>query len=307
MFLIASMGIGRCDERLPKVSEGTIRDGYLKHAINENRNSVAGGACWCNARSLSQMGLCAVPKNDGKAEQAGDDGTSSYEDRGGINLAEPEAVALYEKGLDGEQKERSFIDRGETISDIIVGPATASAIVERCNQVAERAIKEALQRNQQLEVSGSRMLTRIRDIQISGGERLFVYVIGWKPLDELRIYLVRLLLLWETGRAEIAECQVYLHHREKIHVGTSDIERSVRKGKAIVTTTIRNSDDEKPIVIKPRDRVMIVARSNSLNVSLVGEALDSGRVGQMIRVRNPISQKILVGKIVREGLVEVLF
>ena len=68
----------------------------------------------------------------------------------------------------------------------------------------------------------------------------------------------------------------------------------------------RASLDGRPLV-KRRDVVRIVARSRFLRVSATGEALQDGRRGQFIRVRNLRSGRVIVARVVDAGMVEVLF
>ena len=63
---------------------------------------------------------------------------------------------------------------------------------------------------------------------------------------------------------------------------------------------------ENAILIKPRDVVRMIARKRGLTVVVpAGEALQQGRLGEMIRVRNPQSRKIVIGRVLSSGEVEV--
>lgn len=64
---------------------------------------------------------------------------------------------------------------------------------------------------------------------------------------------------------------------------------------------------ENPIVVRYRDGVKLIAQVGNLRVSVSGEALQEGRVGQTIRVRNIDSQKTVLGRVVGAGLVEIDF
>lgn len=60
-------------------------------------------------------------------------------------------------------------------------------------------------------------------------------------------------------------------------------------------------------LIRPRDRVQVVARSGPLRVTLqAAEALESGREGQMIRLRNPTSNTVISGTVLADGRVEIV-
>lgn len=61
-----------------------------------------------------------------------------------------------------------------------------------------------------------------------------------------------------------------------------------------------------PVLVKRRDAVKLVVRAGGiLSVSVVGEALEDGRVGEMIRVRNVDSNSIVLGRVISQDKVEV--
>ena len=64
---------------------------------------------------------------------------------------------------------------------------------------------------------------------------------------------------------------------------------------------------DNPVVIRYRDGVKLVAYVGNVRVSAAGEALQEGRVGQMIRVRNVESQKVVLGRVREGGIVEIDF
>lgn len=61
------------------------------------------------------------------------------------------------------------------------------------------------------------------------------------------------------------------------------------------------------LLIYKGDRVMIMANKIGMSVKMSGEALNNGREGRQIRVRNSRSKRIIKGKVVASGLVEVNF
>jgi len=61
------------------------------------------------------------------------------------------------------------------------------------------------------------------------------------------------------------------------------------------------------LLIYKGDRVMIMANKGGMSVKMPGEALNNGREGRQIRVRNNRSKRIIKGKVVASGLVEVNF
>ncbi len=61
------------------------------------------------------------------------------------------------------------------------------------------------------------------------------------------------------------------------------------------------------VLIKPRDFVRMVVRKGSLTAVVpAGEALQQGRLGDLIRLRNPQSKKIVIGRVVSRGEVEIV-
>ncbi len=64
---------------------------------------------------------------------------------------------------------------------------------------------------------------------------------------------------------------------------------------------------EIPPVIKRGQRVTIVAESDTLKVSAPGVAKENGRIGDLIKVQNILSKKIVVGKVVDAQTVKVRF
>ena len=67
----------------------------------------------------------------------------------------------------------------------------------------------------------------------------------------------------------------------------------------------KNSLNIPPLVAKG-SRVTMVVKNGILEVTAKGVSLDEGIAGDSIRIQNDSSKKVIVGKIVGEGLVEVL-
>ena len=63
---------------------------------------------------------------------------------------------------------------------------------------------------------------------------------------------------------------------------------------------------QQPMAVKSQHPVKIIFRVNGLEVSAKGTALVSGRIGQVIRVKNDASQKILSARIIDSQTVEVI-
>lgn len=69
---------------------------------------------------------------------------------------------------------------------------------------------------------------------------------------------------------------------------------------------IRRSYLNEPLVIKKNQEVLIVARSRSLLVRAKGKALQEGRLGDRIRVKNISSKKEIWGRVISPNEVEVM-
>ena len=85
------------------------------------------------------------------------------------------------------------------------------------------------------------------------------------------------------------------------------LKRSVRPGQILLQSDLRRqANSAKEIVVRRRDLVQLTARKGKLAVSISGaQALQQGSVGDVIRVRNPESGKIITAQVVGQGTVEV--
>ncbi len=62
---------------------------------------------------------------------------------------------------------------------------------------------------------------------------------------------------------------------------------------------------ENPVIIRARDAVRVYTKLPAATLSVQGEALQDGRLGQMIRVLNARSKQIVIGRVREDGRVEV--
>ena len=62
-----------------------------------------------------------------------------------------------------------------------------------------------------------------------------------------------------------------------------------------------------PRVVEPGDKVTVRALSGAIEVTAAFLAVDGGSVGDTIRVRNPETRKYIRGRIVKAGVVEVIY
>jgi flagella basal body P-ring formation protein FlgA len=58
-------------------------------------------------------------------------------------------------------------------------------------------------------------------------------------------------------------------------------------------------------MIRPRQRVTVVARAGALCITAAGEALQEGRLGQTVQVQNVDSKKILTARVTGPTTVEI--
>ncbi len=62
-----------------------------------------------------------------------------------------------------------------------------------------------------------------------------------------------------------------------------------------------------PVLVKRGDQVVILAQSDRFRITALGEAKTAGGKGEMIRVKNLMSRKLLLARVKDSGLVEVRF
>jgi len=78
------------------------------------------------------------------------------------------------------------------------------------------------------------------------------------------------------------------------------LNKSLRAGDIVFAHLLKN-----PPLVKRGDLVTIIARSGGLQVSAPGEVKNAGAIGEIVRVKNLMSRRVLQAKVVDEGLVEV--
>ena len=87
----------------------------------------------------------------------------------------------------------------------------------------------------------------------------------------------------------------------------SALRRSVSRQQILRADDLESANERvAPEVIRPRDSVRLVAYRKGLRFVIpAAEALQAGRVGQLIRVRNIQSNRLLTGRVIARGEVEV--
>ena len=81
--------------------------------------------------------------------------------------------------------------------------------------------------------------------------------------------------------------------------------KTVRSGQGSFAAPMSQPADAKDFLIKSHDNVKIVAKVGSTRIEAVGEAQQDGQVGQIIRVRNVESNRIVHGRVEASGIVLV--
>ncbi len=76
--------------------------------------------------------------------------------------------------------------------------------------------------------------------------------------------------------------------------------RDLKKGEILKLSYLRRVP-----LVKRGERVSVIFRSGSIEISFYGEALQNGYIGDRIRVKSLNSGKILIGEVVSEGTVLV--
>jgi flagella basal body P-ring formation protein FlgA len=79
----------------------------------------------------------------------------------------------------------------------------------------------------------------------------------------------------------------------------------LQPGQLIPCSEVERATPEIPVLVKQHDLIKLVAHVGSLRVVQMAEAMQDGRAGQVIRVRNVDSQNIVAGRVVDRSMVEV--
>src|SRR5579884_3961149 len=82
--------------------------------------------------------------------------------------------------------------------------------------------------------------------------------------------------------------------------------QAILPGSVIVASLLEvDANKPGPILIKQQEAVKMIVRLGPVTVVAAGEALQDGRLGERIRVRNVDSKKPVVGRVVDKSLVEI--
>ncbi|HYV38338.1 MAG TPA: flagellar basal body P-ring formation chaperone FlgA [Gemmataceae bacterium] len=83
------------------------------------------------------------------------------------------------------------------------------------------------------------------------------------------------------------------------------VAHAISAGQTITSASLALPVDDDEVVIHNRDTIKLVAVLGSMRVLATGEALQDGKLGQLIRVRNIESGKTVAGRVLDSGNVEV--
>ena len=79
-----------------------------------------------------------------------------------------------------------------------------------------------------------------------------------------------------------------------------EVRRNISQGAPLIKSSI-----QQPMAIKRGEIVTIAAKAGTISVNTTGSALNDGRLGQKIRVRNSQSNRVITGRVVAEGKVQI--
>src|SRR5262249_49398594 len=83
------------------------------------------------------------------------------------------------------------------------------------------------------------------------------------------------------------------------------VRATLEPGARISADDLQETAREEPAIVKTRDLVRLVAQAGPVTVTARGEAMQDGRMGELIRVRNVDSSKIVSGRVVDRNVVQV--
>ncbi len=105
----------------------------------------------------------------------------------------------------------------------------------------------------------------------------------------------------ETVRLPISKLRGKFFEDPKQVIGLA-AKRTLRAGKVILAT-----DVSRPVIVKRGNRVLIVAASENLRITVPGIVEQKGAEGDFVRVRNLDSKKVIIAQVKDENTVMVKF
>ena len=146
-------------------------------------------------------------------------------------------------------------------------------------------------------------------VSVSGVVKNKVKLSGWVDVFESVVCARRNLKKGEI----IEEGDFYLARKNISHLSSNILTNT---GKAVglmvkhavkKDTCIKEWMLEKPLVVKRGDMIIILAESGNLRVSVPGRVLVNGHMGELIRVQNSMSKKVIHARVIDNSTVSVKF
>lgn len=136
------------------------------------------------------------------------------------------------------------------------------------------------------------------------GRRRFVF--PW-TLEEQVVVPKRMIRVGETlGSDDLHVVTLELDGRSSAHaLSLDELVGRVAKRNLLPDAPVPLRSIERPAVVERGDHIRVRVSIGRMEIIMKGEALDSGAVGDTVRVVNPSSKKTLSGRAVDFGLVEV--
>lgn len=186
----------------------------------------------------------------------------------------------------------------------IAGPKTIH-VVESNNPISQRRLVAAAE-------SILRQAYSASDVSITPDKSIPTPDVDLDPRDQVRLE-ARLADAPHLGGLTRVNVAIYINQRKRDVVPVLFEVAAPRKqpnriDQNIVTTSLVNANakqDLRTVVVRTRDMVKIVAQIGAARIEAGGEALQDGRIGEMIRVRNLESSRIVQGRVDEGGIVRV--
>jgi flagella basal body P-ring formation protein FlgA len=83
------------------------------------------------------------------------------------------------------------------------------------------------------------------------------------------------------------------------------VKKPLLTGQLVTDSDVEAVQDSSPLLVKQQQLVDLVAPLGPVVVKALGEALQDGRAGQLVRVRNVDSKIVVIGRVVERGVVQV--
>ncbi|MDH5517330.1 MAG: flagellar basal body P-ring formation chaperone FlgA [Gammaproteobacteria bacterium] len=129
------------------------------------------------------------------------------------------------------------------------------------------------------------MISRYDDIYVSSGNYTRGHIIRDSDVYKARKDLAKLPFGYITKPADIIGKQ---------------LKRQLQAGRIITPSQLTN-----PVVIKRGEMIALQRKTSSFMVSMKGSAMADGAIGDRIRVKNNSSKRIVEGRVIRPGVVEI--